>query len=55
MRLAAPFAKGDAAQQETAKQIKQTHVHAVTLVTGLGHNDFVSQLLVETDGVARAC
>ena len=50
--IAAPFAKGDAGQQEIAKQIKDTHLRAVTLVTGLGQEDFVSRVLVETDGVA---
>jgi len=50
--VAAPFAKGDASDQEIAKQIRDTHLRAVTLVTGLGHDDFVSQVLVETDRVA---
>ncbi len=40
--------------RNSAKQIKDTHLRAVTLVTGLGHDDFVSQLLVETDGIAGA-
>ena len=52
--IAAPFAKGDSNEQEIARQISDTHVRAVTLVTGLGHDDFVSQLLVETDGIAAA-
>ena len=52
--IAAPFAKGDAEDREVARQIKDTHLRAVTLVTGLGHDDFVSQLLVETDGIAGA-
>ena len=52
--VAAPFAKGNAAEQDIAKQIRDTHLHAVTLVTGLGHDDFESQVLVETDGIAGA-
>ena len=38
--------------RDFARQIRDTHLRSVTLVTGLGHDDFVSQLLVETDDIA---
>lgn len=40
--------------RDSASQIRNSHIRTVTLVTGLGHHDFVSQLLVETDVVAGA-
>ena len=50
--MAAAYAAGEKDVQPLGKSIENTHVRAVTLVTGLGREDFVSQVLVETDGIA---